>query len=759
MTRSVRSSAMLLLALLVACDGRSGDARLDPERQLALGVRYGETVLARAQASPSREEVIALGYLERHRLGLGSPFRLIDFALRDVRMSDSTRARLAAALLARTAAGAGYHVDAAALARYSRAGGDSALWWSGTHVARIERAVAGAADPRSGELAVRLAYTLASAERSAPRALAGAAAGVAALVRDRELARADARRLLDEADRTRVAAVRLVPIWRAERRFLVEQPDLAPVDPRAAAAAVELAPLLLAAVRADALAASEARVLRTQPTLLNAPLALRLAAAADSLRTPPSAPVAVTTAAMRAHVAGADADAGARDARRRFTDRATTEESFVAEHVLLAARGALPRGVLAELAWRTAVALRPFAQEEVWLPGMRGAPPAALEERFGLRAVTFGAEVPEAWRPYYRRMLASAFADLTRVLPDVDLRGLRVYIGEAGAVPGTLALHSPRDRTLRLPPRSAAGVLAHELAHDLDWQIARARYGVRGTYATDYARLNSRPLAVLVQELSREPLGYGLALVPDDANRPAEVFARRFDWLVAAALAREGRMNGYLSSHQHDLLPGYAGAAPLELWRSAGAALLSIVEETTRVGADTRRWLESGRGNPAWLPPSELLRLALDPQPAPGPPRAGIDTAAAFAPLADLAPHFDAVRADRDALAAAFFANACTALPAEGFSADAQHRIVAWAATARARRLVIDRAEAAWGAEGRRWAALRLAGERAGPDAPGDAVAFLHTAAEQLAELQHTALATPSPWLLPAPNWEDCATR
>src|SRR5690242_8406552 len=38
---------------------------------------------------------VALGYLERLRLGLGSPFRLVDFALDDPRLDDSTRTRLA----------------------------------------------------------------------------------------------------------------------------------------------------------------------------------------------------------------------------------------------------------------------------------------------------------------------------------------------------------------------------------------------------------------------------------------------------------------------------------------------------------------------------------------------------------------------------------------------------------------------------------------------------------------------------------------
>jgi hypothetical protein len=51
---------------------------------------------------------------------------------------------------------------------------------------------------------------------------------------------------------------------------------------------------------------------------------------------------------------------------------------------------------------------------------------------------------------------------------------------------------------------------------------------------------------------------------PSTASRPTEVFARNVDWFVSAALAREGRMNGYLSAVQDPVLTGYASATTPE---------------------------------------------------------------------------------------------------------------------------------------------------------------------------------------------------
>jgi hypothetical protein len=103
--------------------------------------------------------VIAVGYLERLRLGLGGPFRLVELALTDPRLDTATREQLGWALLAATLERRAYEIDPAAL---DRAGAPGLPAWPGLgkrHLELIEEAVRGAEDPRSGELAVRLAYT------------------------------------------------------------------------------------------------------------------------------------------------------------------------------------------------------------------------------------------------------------------------------------------------------------------------------------------------------------------------------------------------------------------------------------------------------------------------------------------------------------------------------------------------------------------------------------------------------------------------
>src|SRR5690348_9107204 len=78
----------------------SGDAAAHMHRAAAY---YDSAVVLdrAATARPDSVTTIALGYLERLRLGLGSPFRLVDYALIDPRLDDSTRVRVAWALLAR----------------------------------------------------------------------------------------------------------------------------------------------------------------------------------------------------------------------------------------------------------------------------------------------------------------------------------------------------------------------------------------------------------------------------------------------------------------------------------------------------------------------------------------------------------------------------------------------------------------------------------------------------------------------------------
>src|SRR5690606_27465576 len=90
---------------------------------------------------------------------------------------------------------------------------------------------------------------LAHLETSVGPGVFAAAVGAASLVRDRELAVRDARRLLAAARTAGVDPVGLVPAWRRERRFLVEQPALQAVSPRLEAAALRRVPGVLHALR------------------------------------------------------------------------------------------------------------------------------------------------------------------------------------------------------------------------------------------------------------------------------------------------------------------------------------------------------------------------------------------------------------------------------------------------------------------------------------------------------------------------------
>ena len=78
-------------------------------RHVGLGLAFAdslERVLSTRAAPPIKQgEAVALLYLERLRLGLGSPFRLIDQALRDPAVSPAGAERLAEAMLARTVYG------------------------------------------------------------------------------------------------------------------------------------------------------------------------------------------------------------------------------------------------------------------------------------------------------------------------------------------------------------------------------------------------------------------------------------------------------------------------------------------------------------------------------------------------------------------------------------------------------------------------------------------------------------------------------
>src|SRR5690606_65212 len=301
------------------------------------------------------------------------------------------------------------------------------------------------------------------------------------------------------------------------------------------------------------------------------------------------------------------------EARIAFMQSAVDEEAFAAELALLGSAG--PNDVAPALtALSGAVGMRSYAQEPVWFPGFGGPSARELTERYGISAITYSDSIPATWRPYLRRMLDLAFGDLRLVMPALDVSGLRVHFGSSPENVPTLAMHDPSKRRLLLPPITSAGTIAHEVAHDLDWQVALRRYRVRGDYASDRAtRSRGDRLAMHLRDLA-----HGLLEAPRPgepavhATRPAEVFARSIDWFVAVALAENGRSNGYLSSVQDDILTGYGTVRPPDVTGSAGDALMTILDDVAPVYPRTRQWFLRTYGTARALTPYDLVRHVLE---------------------------------------------------------------------------------------------------------------------------------------------------
>jgi hypothetical protein len=717
-----RQFQMLVLSSAVAFSGcvPSEHAGLPPDvrRELEAGrsALNSWIALGRSGVVPEDEVVIGLGYAERLRLGLGSPFRLVESALRDPRLGDSIRHQVAWALLARTLSGEAYEIDAVAL---DRMGLGHTAHWAGIgrhHLSTIEGAVTEARDPRAGELAVRLAYKLAAMEGSVPEHAPRIAARAAAMVRDREVARADVVRLLRSAEAGQGDPLRAIPRWRAERYFNVEAPVLTPVAELGEREALELAPRLAQAIRTliprTGESATRPSVLEARPSLLTPAVAARLEAIADSLNMPPQAPVAIAARTYRHELTRprrlSDAE---REQRQRYSE-ATTEELFVARHAQLSRTSVYDAAPSLTALW-TAVALRPYAQEAVWFPGFGGPTARELEERFGFAHVRFSDDVPAEWRPYFRGMLESSVRDMQRVLPALDLRGLGVRFGNVPRGEATLAMHDPRTRELVLPPGSSAGTLAHEIAHDLDWQVALRRYRVRGDYASDRASRNVNDrLAVRVRNLAQD----ATLDVPRDgdmyahahAQRPAENFARAVDWFVAASLAAQGRTNGYLSSVQDGVLTGYGTVRPPDVTGRAGDALINILDEVAPLYPDTRESFLRGYGSARALDALDLMRKMLEVRLPGGTP----NIALVGAGVSSIEPALATVIETRNSGFAAIDDWICRA-PGGAYDTQleqARRWLVVESAASRARGVALQHARVVSGEIGARWVARRLYG-------------------------------------------------
>ena len=541
-----------ILALALACSSllagavisASNRTRAATNRLNSAAVRL-DSLTDGGPTDDARRAGVAWGYSERLRLGLESPFRLVEAASRDPRLGSDEGRTVGEALLARVLAGQPVHVDPAVLDGI----GPSVQGRDATgeqHLSLITRAVGAGDDPRGGELAVRIAYTLAASERLVEGATPSLVASVAALLADREIARREARSVL----RSGADPIAEVRARRARHAFYAERPPLVATGDRLERTAVEITRWLLDSLRALQPQASVAS--EPSPDIADAVLARELFEAGR--RMPPAAPLAVTVRRylplVRNQAQGVDAAALAR----------------VRNGEMIAAFAARDRGTRAErriigrLLVAAAVAMRPQSQDVVWFPGDSVPSRQEVATALGLSGIEFDADVPAAWHPYFLLQLTAAMTDLRRVLPALSLEPVRVRFRMTAPAESALAMHDPRSRTLHLPVLTAGGTLTHEVAHDLDRQSA-LRQGHAG-YRSDFVARNgarergmkSGSVGASLRALTEETPS---ATRAGAGERPAEIFATQVDWFVARALASRGISNGFLTGVQDELLTGH----------------------------------------------------------------------------------------------------------------------------------------------------------------------------------------------------------
>jgi hypothetical protein len=527
-----------------------------------------------------RRAAIAWGYAERLRLGLESPFRLIEASARDPRLRSEERRTVSWALLAHVLRGETHQIDAAALDFLGpNHNGRSAT--GEQHLELITDAIARADDPRAAELAVRMSYTLASAERLVEGSAPQLAAEAAALLADREVARREAGHIVRSARRS--DPIDEVRRRRAARSFYVERPVL--LDPSESIereAIAMIAPLLdsLRVMRPSASLAVDSANHEDAASNFSAPLFEAGAAV------PPAAPLVVTVrryaSVLRAQPLSAPAFARIHNAE------------MLAASVPALSQGAVgpQRRALARLLLAAGVSMRSLAQEPVWFLGDSVGTPLQVSADLGLRAISFDRDVPAAWRPYYLRSLTDGVRDLRRVLPTLRLDAVQVRFRLSAPADSALAMHDPRTRTLHLPVLTAGGTLTHEVAHDLDRRSAE-ELGLPG-YRSDNVARNTNSAARTNAANGR--LAASLRAITEEASdlpratraqpdRPAEIFATRVDWFVAKALARHGIASGYLSAVQDELLTGHV-VHPDRLRNSGRSrSLLTALTEMTPVAS------------------------------------------------------------------------------------------------------------------------------------------------------------------------------
>jgi len=561
---------------------------------------FDSTIVLARNATPRgpRGDALALGitYLERTRLGLGSPFRLVDQAIHDSRLEASMRQRVGWALLGRLRRGDAYVVDPTVLDGIGPWSSDGRGASGAAHVALIERAIHGASDPRAGELAIRLAYMIAAANGSISPSSVSVAAEVAALLRDKALSEADLRDLLRDAEQNRSDVMDLLARRRAARAFRVEQPALAPLaEPLRVEAMNEVASLV-----------------RAIDTLNRVPEAHGPSTAHFSLLGEQFGAKAATLASRRPAIGQVTVSLRGQTIIPPST---LNDETLAAAYATLYAPSDSARRTAALTLLSTAVSMRALAQEAPWFDGDVGPNATDITAEFGLAGITFARSVPDSWRGYYVREMGNALRDMQLAFPAVSFQGLRIRFGTDALQESALAMHDPGTRTLQLPVYTSSGTLAHELSHDLDWQTARRLYADGGGYSTDRAVRDRRgPLAASVRGLGEAKVVRSFTGLPSSprSERPVEIFARSADWFVASMLAQQGRSNGFLSAVEDPLLAGYAAGPPAAVGTVGVTSLLDAIEQMTYISDTARAGFEATWANPETLDPTILVRRVLE---------------------------------------------------------------------------------------------------------------------------------------------------
>ncbi|HYC52864.1 MAG TPA: hypothetical protein VEB19_17250 [Gemmatimonadaceae bacterium] len=530
-------------------------------------------------ADDARRAAIAWGYAERLRLGLESPFRLVESAARDARLTAEERRTVSWALLARIVDGGTHVIDAAVFDHIGPSRNGHTVRGE-HHLALIDSVIVGSENPRAGELAIRLAYTLASTERIVDAVAPLLAAEAAALTADREIARREAVALVRGSSGTNPIAA--IERRRAQRTLYVERPVLMALDSRVEEAATYDVPGILSAIRAldhsgvpTALVTVDDAAVRFSQELLDA-----------GSRLPPAAALAVT---VQRYVPMVAARATAVDVRAL---RSAHNAEMLIGAITTADSGRQTRRVVGRLMLAAAVAQRSSAQDAVLAPSDSALVPSAIASATGVASISFDRDVPLAWRSSLLRAFADGVRELRRVLPTLDLALVQVRFRMTAPADSALAMHDPRTRTLHLPVTTAGGTLLHEIAHELDRQSA-AREGLAG-YRSDLAartvvsgkHASTARVATSLRALTEDVTN--LPRISKATERPAEIFATQVDWFVAQALAKEGRSSGFLTGVQDELLTGHV--VHPERLRSSGRSrsLLDALEAMTAVAPRAR---------------------------------------------------------------------------------------------------------------------------------------------------------------------------